>query len=167
MAAASKKMGKRNKEWQRGNTSTSTHVKNRGTGSSCEVTKEIKTLCRHGPPFPSHDTLLLEALWEGCPDTVTGGQQRTGSVKHTSVHPGTDEVSLSGTILAFPTCAEAWTMCAKGTASTLQGSQQPSHLPTESEAQTTAQIWGCSGTACQFLPFFSRLQIQLLWLLHF
>lgn len=80
MAAASKKMGKRNKEWQRGNTSTSTHVKNRGTGSSCEVPKEIETLCRHGPPFPSHDTLLLEALWEGCPDTVTGGQQRTGSV---------------------------------------------------------------------------------------
>lgn len=49
------KTGKRNKEWQRGNTSTSMHVKNRGTGSSCEVTKEIETLFRHPiPTSPSH-----------------------------------------------------------------------------------------------------------------
>lgn len=51
-------------------------------------------------------------------------------------------------------------MCAKGIASTLQGCQQPSHLSTESEAQTTAQIWGCSGTARQFLPFFQGFKFN-------
>lgn len=148
------KTGKRNKEWQRGNTSTSMHVKNRGTGSSCEVTKEIETLCRHGPPFPSHHTLLLEALWEGCPDTLW--QVANRGLEVCFVHPGTDEVSLSGTILVFLTWAEARTMCAKGIASTLQGCQQPSHLSTESEAQTTAQIWGLLWDCTPVSPIFFK-----------